>query len=287
MNKTLRKILGYVPPYAIWIVATIFTVIPVWWMFVVSARSRVELFNAPTLLIRSFFVENYTNVITDRVFQGYMINSLVIATGNALLVSLLALLATYALSRYRLAGSDNIFFWTITNRMAPPAAFLLPLFLIFTQFSNVRLGGLNINLYDSHVGLILLYCVFNLPFAIWLLKGIMDGIPIEMDEAAFVDGASLFTVLRRIIVPLAAPGLAVTAILSWIFAWNEYLFAATLTSFRARTITTGLAEFVTVTGTNWGEMAAVATLTLIPSLIFVTIAQRYIVMGLTFGAVKE
>jgi multiple sugar transport system permease protein len=115
----------------------------------------------------------------------------------------------------------------------------------------------------------------------------MDGIPVEMDEAAFVDGASLFGVLRSIIVPLAAPGLAVTAILSWIFAWNEYLFAATLTSFRARTITTGLAEFVTVTGTNWGEMAAVATLTLIPSLIFVTIAQRYIVMGLTFGAVKE
>jgi multiple sugar transport system permease protein len=287
MTKSLRKALTYIPTYVIWIMATVFTVIPVWWMFVVSARSRVELFNAPTLAINSFFVENYTNVITDRVFQGYMINSLVIATGNALLVTLLALLATYALSRYKLAGRDSIFFWTITNRMAPPAAFLLPLFLIFTQFSNIRLGSLNITLYDSHIGLILLYCVFNLPFAIWLLKGIMDGIPVEMDEAAFVDGATLAVVLRRIIVPLAAPGLAVTAILSWIFAWNEYLFAATLTSFRARTITTGLAEFVTVTGTNWGEMAAVATLTLIPSLIFVTIAQRYIVMGLTFGAVKE
>lgn len=287
MNKKLRKALTYIPTYVIWIIATIFTIVPVWWMFVVSARSRVELFNAPTLAINSFFVENYTNVITDRVFQGYMVNSLVIATGNALLVTVLALLATYALSRYKLAGRDNIFFWTITNRMAPPAAFLLPLFLIFTQFSNIRLGSLNIALYDSHIGLILLYCVFNLPFAIWLLKGIMDGIPIEMDEAAFVDGATLFGVLRKIIMPLAAPGLAVTAILSWIFAWNEYLFAATLTSFRARTITTGLAEFVTVTGTNWGEMAAVATLTLIPSLIFVTITQRYIVMGLTFGAVKE
>lgn len=285
--KRLRTALGYVPTYAVWILATIFTIIPIWWMFVVSARSRVELFNAPTLVINSFFVQNYTNVINDRVFQGYMLNSLIVATGNALLVTMLALLATYALSRYKLAGSDNIFFWTITNRMAPPAAFLLPLYLIFTQLSNVRLGELNISLYDSHIGLILLYCVFNLPFAIWLMKGIMDGIPVEMDEAAFVDGATLFQVLRRIILPLAAPGLAVTAILSWIFAWNEYLFAATLTSFRARTITTGLAEFVTVTGTNWGEMAAVATLTLIPSLIFVTLAQRYIVMGLTFGAVKE
>lgn len=287
MSKTLRKALSYVPTYVVWILATVFTVVPVWWMIVVSARSRVELFNAPTLIINSFFTQNYTNVITDRTFQGYMINSLIVSTGNALLVTLLALLATYALSRYKLSGSDNIFFWTITNRMAPPAAFLLPLFLMFTQVTNVRLGSLNFTLYDTHFGLIMLYCVFNLPFAIWLMKGIMDGIPIEMDEAAFVDGATTFGVLRMIILPLAAPGLAVTAILSWIFAWNEYLFAATLTSFRARTITTGLAEFVTVTGTNWGEMAAVATLTLIPSLIFITFAQRYIVMGLTFGAVKD
>jgi glycerol transport system permease protein len=287
MNKQLRKIFSYVPTYVVWIVATLVTIVPIWWMIVVSARSRVELFNAPTLIINSFFVENYTNVITDRAFQGYMVNSLIISTGNALLVTLLSLLATFAISRYPLAGKDNIFFWTITNRMAPPAAFLLPLYLIFTQFSNIRLGSITISLYDSHIGLILLYCVFNLPFAIWLMKGIMDGIPLELDDAAMVDGASLFQVITRVIAPLAAPGLAVTAILSWIFAWNEYLFAATLTSFNARTITTGLAEFVTVTGTNWGEMAAVATLTLIPSLIFVAFAQRYIVMGLTFGAVKE
>ncbi len=141
--------------------------------------------------------------------------------------------------------------------------------------------------YDTRIGLILLYCVFNLPFAIWVLQGMIDGIPIELDEAAMVDGAGTGTILRRIIIPLAAPGLAITAILSWIFAWNEYLYAATLTSVKARTITTGLAEFVTVTGTNWGEMAAVATLTLIPSLIFISFVQRYIVMGLTFGAVKE
>jgi multiple sugar transport system permease protein len=115
----------------------------------------------------------------------------------------------------------------------------------------------------------------------------MDGIPIELDEAAVVDGASTWTVLFKIIVPLAAPGLAITAILSWVFAWNEYLFAATLTSVEARTITTGLAEFVTVTGTNWGEMAAVAVLSLLPALLFLTLVQKYIVMGLTFGAVKE
>jgi multiple sugar transport system permease protein len=143
------------------------------------------------------------------------------------------------------------------------------------------------SLFDTRIGLILLYCVFNLPFAVWLMKGIVDGIPVELDEAALVDGAGRWTVLLRIIAPLAAPGLAITAILSWVFAWNEYLFAATLTSVEARTITTGLAEFVTVTGTNWGEMAAVAMLALLPALVFLGLVQKYIVTGLTFGAVKE
>jgi glycerol transport system permease protein len=278
-----RKIFGFVPVYVVWIAMSLITLIPIWWLIVVSARSRVELFDEPTLLIKSFFSENYTNIIFDRTFQRYMINSIVVATSNAILVTVLALLATYGISRYKLAGSDSIFFWTITNRMAPPAAFLLPLFLMFTRVFKVG----DVSLFDTQIGLILLYCVFNLPFAIWLLKGMIEGIPVELDEAAFVDGASLFTVLWRVIAPLAAPGLAVTAILSWIFAWNEYLFAATLTSVEARTITTGLAEFVTVTGTNWGEMAAVATLTLLPSLIFVSLVQRHIVMGLTFGAVKD
>jgi multiple sugar transport system permease protein len=267
--------------YAVWLFASLITLIPIYWMIVVSTRSRVELFDKPSLAIKSFFIENYTNVIGNAVFRGYMLNSIIVSTCNALLVAALALLATYALSRYPMAGKDNIFFWTITNRMAPASVFLLPLFLMFT----VKVGGFW--LFDTQIGLILLYCVFNLPFSIWLMKGIMDGIPIELDEAAMIDGAGMAGVLLKVILPLSAPGLAVTAILSWIFAWNEYLFAATLTSVHARTITTGLAEFVTVTGTNWGEMAATATLVLIPSLIFVSFAQRYIVTGLTFGAVKD
>jgi ABC-type glycerol-3-phosphate transport system permease component len=282
-SKPFRKTLGWVGTYFLWIVATIVVLFPIYWMFVISARSRVELFGSTSIIQTTFFAENYLKPLSNPVFQRYMLNSLIVATSNAVLVAFLALLATYALSRWRLRGSDSIFFWTITNRMAPPAAFLLPLFLLFTRV--FRVGDLS--LFDTRTGLILLYCVFNLPFAIWLMKGIMDGIPVELDEAAFVDGATTWDVLFKIITPLAAPGLAITAILSWVFAWNEYLFAATLTSVEARTITTGLAEFVTVTGTNWGEMAAVSVLSLIPALIFLTLVQRYIVMGLTFGAVKE
>ena len=266
-----------------WIAASLVTLFPIYWMVVVSAKSRVELFGRPSFLIASFFSENYTRVILDPAFQRYLINSVIVATSNSALVTGLALLATYALSRYALAGESNIFFWTITNRMAPPAVFLLPLFLLYTQVFSV--GGEQ--LFDTRLGLVLVYCVFNLPFAIWMLKGIVDGIPKELDEAAMVDGASTWDVLARIIVPLARPGLAVTAILTWVFAWNEYLFAATLTSVHARTVTTGLAEFVTVTGTNWGQMAAMATLTLLPAVVFLGLVQRHIVAGLTFGALKD
>jgi len=262
---------------------SVFTLLPVYWMFVVSARSRVELFGGPNLIQTTFFAENYLKPLSSSTYRGYLMNSLIIATSNAVLVMILAVMATYALSRYRLKGDENIFFWTITNRMAPPAVFLLPLFLLYTRV--IKIGEWS--LFDTHIGIILVYCVFNLPFAIWLLKGAIDGIPAELDEAALVDGANTFTVIVRIIVPLAAPTIAISGILSWIFAWNEYLFAATLTSVNARTITTGLAEFVTVTGTNWGQMAAMAVVAILPGLLFLSLVQRYIVTGLTFGAVKE
>jgi multiple sugar transport system permease protein len=265
-----------------WLVSSLVTLFPIYWMFIVSAKSRVELFGAPNFIIKTFFSENYIKTLTDPTFQKYMFNSIVVATTNAALVTTLALFATYALARYKLTGKENIFFWTITNRMAPPAAFLLPLFLLYTQV--FVLGDWK--LFDTRTGLILLYCVFNLPFAIWTLRGVIEAIPAELDEAAYVDGAKTWQVIWYVILPLAKPGLAVTGILTWVFAWNEYLFAATLTSVHARTITTGLAEFVTVTGTNWGQMAATAMLTLIPAILFLTLVQKHIVAGLTFGAVK-
>ena len=280
-----RRIWSTIGTYLFWTAASLVTLLPIYWLVLVSTRSRVELFGAPNLSPTFFggiFTDNFANPFIRGSQGDYLINSVIVASANAVLVIVLAVLATYALSRWKLPGSSSLFFWTITNRMAPPAAFLLPLFLLFTSVFKLR----DWTLFDTHTGLILLYCVFNLPFAIWLLKGIMDGIPSELDDAVYVDGGGLWTVLGRIIVPLAAPGIAITGLLSWVFAWNEYLFAATLTSVDARTITTGLAEFVTVTGTNWGEMAAVALVSLAPALLLLTLVQRHIVAGLTFGAVK-
>lgn len=267
---------------ALWTVLSVVTLFPVYWLFVISAKTRSELFGSPSLLLTSFFPGNYIDALNDPTFLASLANSVIIATCNAVLVTVLAFLATYALSRYKLVGKENVFFWTITNRMAPPAVFLLPLFLLYTQVFVVG----EWKMFDTHIGLILLYCTFNLPFAIWTLRPIIEAIPPELDEAATIDGASTFQLISRVVFPLARPGLAVTLILTWIFAWNEYLLASTLTSVKARTVTTQLASYVSVTGTNWGQLAATAMLTIVPALIILGIVQRHIVAGLTFGAVK-
>jgi multiple sugar transport system permease protein len=266
-----------------WIFLSLLTLFPIYWLFVISVKPAVDLFTTPSLILDHVYWKNYVNVLNNETLRGYMYNSLVISTSNAALVTILAFMACYALSRYDLAGKENIFFWTITNRMAPAAVFLLPFFLLFTQAFVIG----EWKLYDTKLGMVLLYCTFNLPFAIWTLRPTVDGIPRELDEAATVDGASTWQVIHEVVFPLARPGLAVTFILTWVFAWNEFLLAATLTSFNARTITTGLSEYVTTTGTEWGTMASIAVITLIPALIIFSMVQRHIVAGLTFGAVKE
>jgi glycerol transport system permease protein len=268
---------------ALWVLLSLVTLFPIYWLFVISVKPAVELFSTPSVILDKAYWNNYVNVLGNATLQRYMLNSVIVSTGNSVLVTTLAFMACYALSRYDLAGKENIFFWTITNRMAPAAVFLLPFFLLFTQVFVIG----EWKLYDTRIGLILLYCTFNLPFAIWTLRPTIEGIPKELDEAATVDGATTWQVLREVIFPLARPGLAVTLILTWVFAWNEFLLAATLTSFNARTITTGLSEYVTTTGTEWGTMASIAIITLIPALFIFAVVQRHIVAGLTFGAVKE
>jgi multiple sugar transport system permease protein len=267
----------------LWILLSFATLFPIYWLFVISVKPAVDLFTTPEVILRSLYWKNYIEVLNDETLRRYMTNSLIVASGNSILCCVLAFMACYALSRFNIGGKENIFFWTITNRMAPAAVFLLPFFLLYTKVFVIG----SFKLYDTRIGLILLYCTFNLPFAIWTLRPTIDGIPKELDEAATVDGCSTWAVLREVIWPLAKPGLAVTLILIWVFAWNEFLLAATLTSFNARTITTGLAEYVTTTGTAWGKMAAISIFTLIPALIIFSLVQRSIVAGLTFGAVKE
>lgn len=265
-----------------WLIISILTLFPIYWLFVISVKPAVQLFSTPEILLSEFYWGNYAKVWGDRLLREYMLNSMIISTGNAFLCTILGFFACYALSRFNMAGKESIFFWTITNRMAPPAVFLLPLFLLMTQVYTIG----EWKLLDTKIGMILVYCTFNLPFAIWTLRPTLEAIPKELDEAAFVDGANSWKVISEIIFPLCRPGIAVTFILTWVFAWNEYLIAATLTNFNARTLTTGLSEYVTTTGTQWGVMATISVFTLIPALIVFGLVQKHIVAGLTFGAVK-
>lgn len=265
-----------------WSFISLITLFPIYWLFVISVKPVVQLFSTPDIILSDPFWGNYTKVLGDRLTRSYMFNSMIISTGNAVICTVLGFFACYALSRFKMSGKESIFFWTITNRMAPPAVFLLPLFLLMTQVYGVG----DWNLLDTHIGMIFVYCTFNLPFAIWTLRPTVDGIPKELDEAAFVDGATPWQVITEVVFPLCKPGLAVTLILTWVFAWNEYLLAATLTNFNARTLTTGLSEYVTTTGTEWGVMATISVFTMIPALIVFGFVQKHIVAGLTFGAVK-
>ncbi len=270
------------PAVLMWTLLSVFTLFPIYWLFVISVKPSIELFSTPSVLLTSINWDNYMNVLNSETLRGYMLNSLIISSGNAVLVTTLGFFACYALTRFDMKAKESIFFWTITNRMAPPAVFLLPLYLLLTQVYKIG----DFSLADTRIGMILVYCTFNLPFAIWTLRPTLEGIPRELDEAAVVDGASTWRVIYDIIFPLARPGVAVTLILTWVFAWNEYLLAATLTNFNARTLTTGLSEYVTTTGTAWGIMAAISMITLIPALIVFGMVQKHIVAGLTFGAVK-
>ena len=265
-----------------WTLVSFLTLFPIYWLFVISVKPAVQVFSTPGVWLTDPYWGNYTKVWGDRLLRSYMLNSIIISTGNAFLCTTLGFFACYALSRFKMAGKESIFFWTITNRMAPPAVFLLPLFLLMTQVYTIG----EWRLLDTRIGMILVYCTFNLPFAIWTLRPTVEGIPKELDEAAFVDGASPWQVITQVVFPLCRPGLAVTLILTWVFAWNEYLLAATLTNFNARTLTTGLSEYVTSTGTEWGIMATISVFTMIPALIVFGMVQKHIVAGLTFGAVK-
>jgi multiple sugar transport system permease protein len=264
-------------------VLLLWILLPVYWIFAVSLRTTEEVFaTSPRVLldVGSLNWENYRilNPLPGQQvdnFSRFVVNSAIIATGNAVLTIVLAVPAAYAF-RLGVRYSKHIFFWILTNRMAPPAAFLLPMFLLASE----------LNIIGTHHGLILVYLVFNLPLAIWLIYGIIKAIPEEIDEAVYVDGGDEMDVLKEVIVPLSKPGIAVSFLLVWLFAWNHYAFTLMLSSDDTMTITQGIAQFFTTVGTSWNLMAAGTVVSMIPGIILAAIVQRHIVTGLTFGAVK-
>lgn len=271
--------------YGIILVVLLWTVFPIAWMIITSVKKPEDIMTWPPVFVFEPTLENYIYALDKANFAMFIINTILVAVISTAIVIFLSSLASYSFARYNV-GAGNILFFILTTRMFPAIAVVLPYFLIFRDIGTTPVGQLlGIGL-DRLGALVISYTMFNLPFAIWLMVSFFQDIPQELEESARLDGYNRLQVLARVVVPLAAPGIAVTAIFCLIFSWNEFLFAYILTRDVARTITVGVESFFTLRGILWGPVAAAATISVVPMLIFVLALQRYMVRGLTFGAVR-
>ena len=204
-------------------------------------------------------------------------DSIIIALGSTALAVMISILAAYALSRMNFSGRHHLVNWVLSTRMLPPVAVALPMFLMFRDFG----------LMDTHLGIILIHALMNLPLGVLLLKSFFDDIPQEIDESAIIDGASRWVIFLRVVFPMAKGGVAATAVLCFIFSWTEFLFVLTLTQTGLKTVPVVSSTFVTSTGTAWGNMAALGAAAIIPAFLFILIVQKQLVRGLTLGSLKQ
>ncbi|PLX33222.1 MAG: ABC transporter permease [Hyphomicrobiales bacterium] len=258
------------------IVIAIFCVFPFYWMVTTSLKTQVVALESPPVWLFEPTFSNYTEVLLKDGVGRTLINSLIVAVSTTLLAVLLGLPAAFALARFEFRGKKDLWFWFITNRMVSPIVLALPFFLI------VRKMGLM----DTHIVLILIYLTFNLPIVIWICTDQFRSIPFDLDEAAMLDGASQWRIFRSICLPLAMPGVAVSSIFSFIFSWNELMFALILTRSNAKTAPAMAVSFMEGYILPYGKIMATSTLIVIPVIIFALIASKQLVRGLTMGAVK-
>lgn len=284
--RAIQKVLMYIA--VLLVVATVLA--PYAWMVSGSFKETLELQasdvtiaeQAPSWIPRNPTLRNYRDVNRVVPMFRYFRHSIVISVGSMIVSTALALLAAYALSRFRFRGREAYTVSVLATQMLPGILFLIPYYLIFTMIT--RSTGLPLR--DTYWGMIFTYTSFALPFSIVMLRSYLNGIPLEIDEQAMIDGCTRVGALWRVIVPLATPGIAAVAIYSFIMAWNEVLFASVLTGRVTRTVAVGILDFVTATGANWGGMMAACIVISIPVLVLFTAMQRYIVEGLIAGATK-
>jgi multiple sugar transport system permease protein len=248
---------------------------PFLWLLQMSFKSNDQILQFPPSLIFAPTLENYTS-LWHSAFSASFVNSLLSASLSTLLALLLGVPAAYALSRWAGRGKRALGFAILVTRMAPPIAFTIPFFLFYRW----------IGLLDTVTGLVLVYTSFNLPLVIWMMQPFFEMVPRSLEEAALVDGARTRTVFTKIVLPMVTPGVAATAILCFLYAWNDFFFALILTRTSARTAPVAVVNFMNYEGWEWGKIAAGGSLVMAPVLIFSLALRRYLVSGLTAGAVK-
>jgi len=266
--------------YLLLVFAMLATLTPVYWLLTISLKREVDQFAVPPRWF-SFTptLEHYADAFLSRSFGQYLLTSAIVAVSSTFCALTIGTLAAYALARLRMPRKLNrrLSLWILSTRMFPPIVTVVPLFLMMRD----------LQLLNTRLALIILYTGFNLPFVVWMMRGFFVEVPRELEEAAMVDGDTRLGALRRVLLPLVAPGLAATAVFCLIISWNEFLYALVLTQTdAAMTLPVGIAGRVTQYEIKWGVMSAAGVVAMLPILVFALAVQRYLVRGLSLGAVK-
>ncbi len=273
MKRPLPLVIGH---YTVLIVLSLLCVLPILIIFATSLRQQVQIFAEPLNFIFMPTLENYRAVLEEDKLDRYLWNSLFVGVVSTVITLVLGCMAAYGLARFRFPGRQAVAYTTLLLRTVPLAVLAIPVFMIWNQW----------NLVNSLWGLVLLYVAVNLPFTIWLLYGFVLQVPVELEEAAAIDGCGPIRIFTKVLLPLMAPGLAAASIFTFRIAWNEFILALVLTDRQTRTLPVAASLFITDLGVDWGKVMAIASLIAIPPLIFTFVAARQIISGLTAGAVK-
>ncbi len=261
-----------------WLLPTVyilFLMLPIYWLLNMSFKTTNEILGGFSLYPENFTLENYIVIFTDPTWYNGYINSLIYVAMNTVISVSVALPAAYAFSRYRFLGDKHLFFWLLTNRMAPPAVFALPFFQLYSA----------VELFDTHLAVALAHCLFNIPLAVWILEGFMSGVPKELDETAFLDGYSFPRFFIRIFIPTIAAGIGVAMFFAFMYSWVELLLAKTLTSVAAKPIAATMTRTASTAGYQLGLLAAAGSLTIIPGAFVIYFVRNYIAKGFAMGRV--
>ncbi len=250
------------------------TLFPFFWLLQMSFRSPDDIFGHGLLFTPT--VQNYRDLWSG-LFPKSFLNSLVVSTGSTVSAMVIGVPAAYVLARWRFRLRNTVALWILLTRMVPPIAFTIPFFLAY------RWAGL----LDTQLGLVLIYMTFNLALVIWMMQTFFAGLPPQLEEAAFVDGCSVWGAFRRIALPLSAPGLAATSVLCFIYSWNDFFYALILTRTRAMTAPVAIVNFLQYEGWEWGKIAAGGVLVMLPVVLFTMLVRNFLVHGLTAGGVKD
>ncbi|WP_233402515.1 carbohydrate ABC transporter permease [Marinomonas transparens] len=249
--------------------------LPIYWLVNMSFKTNTEILSGLSFFPDNFTLQNYAKIFSDSTWYMGYVNSIFYVSMNMVISLSVALPAAYAFSRYKFIGDKHMFFWLLSNRMAPPAVFLLPFFQLYSS----------VGLFDTHIAVALAHCIFTVPLAVWILEGFMSGVPREIDETAYIDGYTFPKFFVRIFIPLIRSGIGVTAFFCFMFSWVELLLARTLTSVEAKPIAAIMTRTVSASGMDWGLLAAAGVLTIIPGMLVIYFVRNHVAKGFALGRV--